>query len=75
MPPFNEKVLLTASELTINIGTQTLLDQASLTIHEGERIGLVGRNGCGKSTFMKILTGVFAWFHPQVLSRWFLFPK
>ena len=58
MPPFNEKVLLTASELTINIGTQTLLDQASLTIHEGERIGLVGRNGCGKSTFMKILTGV-----------------
>ncbi len=57
MPPFNEKVLLTASELTINIGTQTLLDQASLTIHEGERIGLVGRNGCGKSTFMKILTG------------------
>lgn len=51
------KVLLTASELSISIGTQTLLDNASLTIHEGERIGLVGRNGCGKSTFMKILTG------------------
>jgi ATPase subunit of ABC transporter with duplicated ATPase domains len=51
------KVLLTASELSISIGTQTLLDQASLTIHDGERIGLVGRNGCGKSTFMKILTG------------------
>ncbi len=35
-----------------------VLDQASLAILEGERIGLVGRNGSGKSTFLQIAAGV-----------------
>ena len=35
-----------------------MLDRATLTIHEGERAGLVGRNGCGKSTFLRIAAGV-----------------
>ena len=39
-------------------GLQTILDKATLSICEGDRIGLVGSNGCGKSTFMKILAGV-----------------
>ncbi|OGV55902.1 MAG: hypothetical protein A2X49_07915 [Lentisphaerae bacterium GWF2_52_8] len=39
-------------------GTQIVLKKACLTIYEGERIGLVGSNGCGKSTFMKILAGL-----------------
>jgi len=51
-------VSITAEELEMAYGEQIILDKATLTIHEGERIGLVGRNGCGKSTFMKILSGV-----------------
>ncbi len=49
--------IASASELTVRYGTQTILDRATLTIHEGERIGLVGRNGCGKSTFLRIAAG------------------
>ena len=53
-----EAVAIAVENLQIEYGDQTILDNATLTIHEGERLGLVGSNGCGKSTFMKILTGV-----------------
>ena len=50
--------IVSASELLVRYGTQTVLDRATLTINEGERVGLVGRNGCGKSTFLRIAAGV-----------------
>ncbi len=51
-------VILTALELEIHFGDQIILDKASLSVHEGDRIGLVGRNGSGKSTFLKIISGL-----------------
>ncbi|MGA7837692.1 MAG: ATP-binding cassette domain-containing protein, partial [Ignavibacteriaceae bacterium] len=51
-------VILTALELEIHFGEQIILDKASLSVHEGDRIGLVGRNGAGKSTFLKIISGI-----------------
>ena len=51
-------VILTALDLEIHYGEQIILNKASLSIHEGDRIGLVGRNGAGKSTFLKIISGV-----------------
>ena len=53
-----EAVAIAVENLQIEYGDLTILDKATITIHEGERVGLVGSNGCGKSTFMKILTGV-----------------
>src|SRR5436309_10232478 len=47
-----------ASELVVRFGSQVVLDKATVTILEGERVGLVGRNGSGKSTFLQIAAGV-----------------
>src|SRR5262245_58511623 len=41
-----------------NYGRQTLYDGIEVSIVRGERIGLLGKNGAGKSTFFKILLGV-----------------
>jgi ATP-binding cassette subfamily F protein uup len=49
--------IASATELTVRYGPHTVLDRATIAINEGERIGLVGRNGCGKSTFMRIAAG------------------
>jgi len=49
--------VISAKELTVRYGPQTVLDETSLNIDEGERLGLVGRNGSGKSTFLQILGG------------------
>jgi ATP-binding cassette subfamily F protein 3 len=49
--------LVTLANLRFGHGTRLLLDGVSGSIHEGERIGLVGRNGCGKSTLFKLIAG------------------
>ena len=50
--------ILSATEIEINFGRHNILDKASLSIHQDDRIGMVGRNGSGKSTFLKILAGL-----------------
>ncbi len=55
--PSNTTPVFSASGLVVRYGVQTLLDDSTLALHEGERVGLVGRNGCGKSTFLKIAAG------------------
>ncbi|MGC9940330.1 MAG: ABC-F family ATP-binding cassette domain-containing protein [Verrucomicrobiota bacterium] len=50
--------IISASEITVRYGTRAILDQTTLGIQEGERIGLVGRNGAGKTTFLRILAGL-----------------
>ncbi|MCF7673992.1 MAG: ATP-binding cassette domain-containing protein [Akkermansiaceae bacterium] len=49
--------LLSANEIRLSYGYQTLLDGVTLAISAGEKVGLVGRNGCGKTSLLKILTG------------------
>jgi ATP-binding cassette subfamily F protein uup len=49
--------VLTITELSIGFRGPALLDEVSCSIEAGQRIGLLGRNGAGKSTFMKIICG------------------
>jgi len=49
--------IASASELVVRYSSHTVLDGTTLAIHAGDRIGMVGRNGCGKSTFLKIAAG------------------
>ena len=51
------KVIFSADGLSFSIGTQQLLNDTGMTVHEGERIALVGRNGAGKSTFLRMIIG------------------
>lgn len=50
-------VIVSALDLEVHYGEQVILNKASLSVHQGDRIGLVGRNGAGKSTFLKIIAG------------------
>jgi ABC transport system ATP-binding/permease protein len=50
--------IASATDLVVRFGNQAVLDHATVTILEGERVGLVGRNGSGKSTFLQIAAGV-----------------
>jgi len=47
--------LITLNQASLAYGHHPLLDLADFSLEEGERIGLIGRNGTGKSTFLKIL--------------------
>jgi ABC-2 type transport system ATP-binding protein len=46
-----------ADELVRRFGDQTALDRVSLTIEPGETFGLLGANGAGKTTFIRLVTG------------------
>ncbi|MGJ8688592.1 MAG: ATP-binding cassette domain-containing protein [Gammaproteobacteria bacterium] len=50
-------LLYRLSNVSLAYGDKPLLDKVDLTIHKGERIGILGQNGAGKSTFMKLLCG------------------
>ncbi|UXA20417.1 ABC-F family ATP-binding cassette domain-containing protein [Mycobacterium sp. SMC-4] len=49
--------LINTERVTVAYGTRALLDGVSLGVEEGDAIGVVGRNGDGKSTLLKVLTG------------------
>ncbi len=49
--------LISANDLTLAFGHQRLLDGVTVAVAPGEKVGLVGRNGCGKTSLLKILAG------------------
>ncbi len=50
--------MLTAHHINKSYGIQPILQDISFSVSAGERIGLIGPNGCGKSTLMRLLTGL-----------------
>lgn len=55
--PNRKKMLFELKNISKNIGEKTLFKNFSSRILQVERIGIVGKNGCGKSTFLKMLLG------------------
>ena len=51
-------ILLSLQGIQKSFGTNEVLRDASLVLQDGQRMGLVGVNGCGKSTLMKIIAGI-----------------
>ena len=64
--------MLIIDDLTVRIAGRTLIEGASVRIPEGSRVGLVGRNGTGKSTLFNVITGDHPaeTGHVEMPSRW-----
>ena len=50
--------LLQLTSVSLTFGGDPVFDDLSLTVHQGDRVALVGRNGSGKSTLMKVMAGL-----------------
>jgi ATPase subunit of ABC transporter with duplicated ATPase domains len=59
--------MLVANNVTMQFGAKPLFENVSVKFGEGYRYGLIGANGSGKSTFMKILAGELE--PPPAMSR------
>ncbi len=51
--------MITVNQLCMEFGEQRLFDNMTFEIQDGDRVGLIGVNGCGKSTLFKLLTGEY----------------
>jgi ABC transport system ATP-binding/permease protein len=61
--------IINATEVTVRYNERAVLDAATLAIDEGQRIGLVGRNGCGKTTFLKLLASLQSPDSGEIIRR------
>ena len=50
-------MLLSAEHLSINFGSRQLLSDVNFYLNDGDKVGIIGINGTGKSTFLKVLSG------------------
>lgn len=64
--------MLSVTDLSVRLAGRLLIDQSSVQITPGSRVGMVGRNGTGKSTLFKIIRGELAAEHGSVTlpPRW-----
>ena len=77
IPPFNNEntnIAIEAQDLTMRFGNFVAVDHVNFRIRQGEIFGFLGSNGCGKSTTMKMLTGLLeasegkAWLFGQEVN-------
>ena len=50
-------MLLSAEHISINFGSRQLLSDVNFYLNDGDKVGIIGINGTGKSTFLKVLAG------------------
>ncbi len=50
-------LIIDAESISVDVANRRLIDGLTLRLSEGERIGIVGRNGCGKTSLLRVLTG------------------
>ena len=58
-----------SKKTTFEHGVHSVLDSVSLTLTEGETLGVIGKNGCGKTTILRLMAGILAPTHGKVIQR------
>jgi ABC-type multidrug transport system fused ATPase/permease subunit len=53
----SEEPMLQARNLSVEVGGRLVVEDASFTLHPGDKAGLVGRNGAGKTSMLKVIGG------------------
>ncbi|XXQ68747.1 ATP-binding cassette domain-containing protein [Neisseriaceae bacterium B1] len=61
--------ILAVENASFAVGHVPLLDKTSFQLNQGEKVGLIGRNGAGKSSFLKILAGVQKLDDGQIITQ------
>ena len=52
-------IVLSADNLSLSFGTKTILEGVTFALQENDRLGVVGVNGCGKSTLFRLILGEY----------------
>ena len=50
--------MITVTDLELRAGARLLMDEVNFRVDKGDKVGLVGRNGAGKTTMTKVLAGL-----------------
>lgn len=54
-------IVLSCNNLNKSFGIDTILENVSFTVNEGDKVGIIGVNGTGKTTLFKVLTGIYGY--------------
>ena len=61
-------IILSCNNLNKSFGVDSILENVSFTINEGDKVGIVGVNGTGKTTLFKIISGEYGYDSGDILS-------
>ncbi|MEA1883848.1 MAG: ATP-binding cassette domain-containing protein, partial [Thermotogota bacterium] len=62
-------MILRAEDITFGFSADTLLKGCTFQIQEGDKIALIGPNGTGKTTLLKILTGEITSYEGKIITK------
>ena len=63
------EVILTAENIHVAFADRVIIEDASFGIHAGDKLGIVGVNGCGKTTLLKVISGILRPATGQITTR------
>lgn len=61
-------IMLSCNNVTKSFGVETILEDVSFSINEGDKVGIVGVNGTGKTTLFKVITGIYGYDSGEIYS-------
>ena len=61
-------IILSCNNLTKSFGVESILENISFTVNEGDKIGVIGVNGTGKTTLIKIISGIYGYDSGEIYT-------